>query len=271
MRTRAGLVLGVLASAAAVAAVSGVVELLEPRVPVLSLGALYVLAVLPVAIVWGTALATVVSVASMLAFNWLFLPPAHSFHLRESQNWLALAVYLVIAFAVSALAARARARREDAEQRRIEAHALAEAALDLLRGRRLDDELDRLATLTGAVLGVPEVRLVLGEEPPRPGERALTVEAGLRCVATLFVDREAAVARTSTWRPSARSPLPGPSRRTGSARSTCRVDEAIPGSARAGSTSQTASRCSRRSIRTAGGSTPCSSRSGGCRAARPTS
>ena len=110
MRTRAKLLAGILASAGAVAAVSGVVELLKPHVPVLSLGALYVLAVLPVAIVWGTALAAVVSVASMLAFNWFFLPPYHSFHLRESQNWLALAVYLVIAFAVSALAARARAR-----------------------------------------------------------------------------------------------------------------------------------------------------------------
>jgi len=193
VRTRAGLVLGVLASAVAVAAVSAVVYALQPHVPVLSLGALYVLAVLPVAIVWGTALAAVVSVASMLTFNWLFLPPAHSFHLREGQNWLALAVYLVIAFAVSALAARARARREDAEQRRIEAHALAETALDLLRGRSLEDELDRLAALTAAVLGLSEVRLVLGEQPPQPGEQVLPVQAGLRCVATLLADEEAAI------------------------------------------------------------------------------
>ena len=193
MRTRAGLVLGVLASAAAVAAVSGVVYALKPHVPVLSLGALYVLAVLPVAIVWGTALAAVVSVASMLSFNWFFLPPALSFHLRESQNWLALAVYLVLAFAVSALAARARARREDAEQRRVEAHALAEAALDLLRGRSLEDELERLAALTADVLGVEQVRLALGEQPAQPGERALSVEAGLRCVATLFVSEGATV------------------------------------------------------------------------------
>ncbi|MGH3055399.1 MAG: DUF4118 domain-containing protein, partial [Gaiellaceae bacterium] len=114
---------GVLASAGVVVLVSAVVALLKPHVPVLSLGALYVLAVLPVAILWGTALAAVVSVASMLVFNWFFLPPYHSFHLHESQNWLALAVYLVIAFAVSALAARARARRDDAEQRRAEAHA----------------------------------------------------------------------------------------------------------------------------------------------------
>jgi two-component system sensor histidine kinase KdpD len=184
---------GVLASAGAVVLVSAVVALLKPHVPVLSLGSLYVLAVLPVAIFWGVALAAVVSVASMLAFNWFFLPPYHSFHLSESQNWLALAIYLAIAFAVSALAARARARREDAEQRRAEANALAEAALDMLRGRTVDEELGRLAALTAGVLGVEGARLELGEQPPREGERALPVEAGLRWVATLFVDEEATV------------------------------------------------------------------------------
>jgi two-component system sensor histidine kinase KdpD len=193
VRTRAELAVGVLASAGVVVLVSAVVALLKPHVPVLSLGALYVLAVLPVAILWGTALAAAVAVASMLAFNWFFLPPYHSFHLREGQNWLALAVFLAVAFAVSALAARARARREDAEQRRAEAHALAEAALDLLRGRTLDEELGRLAALTAGVLGVEGARLELGERSPRPGEQALPVEAGLRSVATLFLDGEETV------------------------------------------------------------------------------
>ncbi len=185
--------MGVLASAAAVAVVSAVVLALRPHVPVLSLGALYVLAVLPVAIVWGTALAAVVSVASLLVFNWFFLPPYHTFQLRESQNWLALAVYLAIAFAVSALAARARARREDAEQRRAEAHALAEAALALLRGRSLDEELGRLAALAAGVLGVESGRLALGKQQPLPHERALSLEAGLRPVATLLVAEQAEV------------------------------------------------------------------------------
>ena len=196
MKSRAELLVGILASAGAVVVVSAVVALLKPHVPVLSLGALYVLAVLPVAILWGTVLATVVSVASMLAFNWFFLPPYHSFHLQEEQNWLALAVYLVIAFAVSALAARARSRRDDAEQRRLEAHALAEAALALLRSRSLDEELGRLAALTAGVLGVEGARLELGEQPPHAGERALPLEAGLRVVATLFVDEEAAIDET---------------------------------------------------------------------------
>jgi two-component system sensor histidine kinase KdpD len=183
----------VLASAGLVVLVSAVVALLKPHVPVLSLGALYVLAVLPVAILWGTTLAAIVSVASMLVFNWFFLPPYHSFNLQEGQNWLALAVYLVIAFAVGALAARARARRDDAEQRRAESHALAEAALELLRGRTLEEELGHLAALTAGVFGVEGARLELGEQAPEEGETALPVEAGLRCVATLFLDEEAAV------------------------------------------------------------------------------
>jgi two-component system sensor histidine kinase KdpD len=193
VRTRAELLVGVPASAGVVVLVSAGLALLKPHVPVLSLGALYVLAVLPVAILWGTVLAAIVSVASMLAFNWFFLPPYHSFHLRESQNWLALAVYLAIAFAVSALASRARTRRDDAEQRRAEAHALAEVALDLLRGKTLDEEQGRVAALAAAVLGVGGARLELGEQPARPGEQALPVEAGLRSVATLFVDEGAPV------------------------------------------------------------------------------
>ena len=193
MRTRAGLLLGVLASAAAVAAVSGVVLLLKPHVPVVSLGALYVLAVLPVAMLWGTALAAAVSVASMLAFNWFFLPPYHTFQLRDGTNWLVLAIDLAIAVAVGALAARARARREDAERRRAEANALAEVALELLRGRAPDDVLAELASLTAAVLGVSSARVELGDPPAQAGERALALEASLRRVGTLYVPERTTV------------------------------------------------------------------------------
>ena len=53
----------------------------------LSLGVLYELAVLPVAVLWGLPLAIAVSVASMLAFNWFFLPPTHTFPLSDGENW----------------------------------------------------------------------------------------------------------------------------------------------------------------------------------------
>jgi two-component system sensor histidine kinase KdpD len=55
-----------------------------------------------------------VSIVSMLAFNWFFLPPTHTFQLSDSENWVALAVYLVTAVSVSWLAARRRSlERED--------------------------------------------------------------------------------------------------------------------------------------------------------------
>lgn len=181
---------GLLASTGSVVVVSAAIELLHPYVPVLSLGVLYVFAVLPVAVAWGLGFAVAVSIASMLAFNWFFLPPTRTFQLRDGANWAVLAVYLVTAVVVSALADRARRRRDDAEQRRREAHVLAEAAGDLLRGVQLDVELDKLADLAADALGVNAARIELGERAAEPDEVALHVDVGLRRVATLFVDKE---------------------------------------------------------------------------------
>src|SRR5439155_878026 len=93
-----------LASLAALCAVTGAIFALRPVAPVVSLGVLYLLAVLPVAIFWGHRYALPVAVASMLAFNFFFLPPVHTFRLRDSENWVALAVYLTTAVVVSELA-----------------------------------------------------------------------------------------------------------------------------------------------------------------------
>jgi len=97
----------------AVALVTGAIFGLKEIAPVLSLGVLYVFAVLPVAVFYGLAYALGVSIASMLAFNFFFLPPLHTLALTDSENWVALAVYLVTAVVVSELAALAR-RRERA-------------------------------------------------------------------------------------------------------------------------------------------------------------
>ena len=122
----------------AIAAVTLAVELLDGFAPVLSLGALYVFAVLPIAIVWGIAYAIPVAVGSMLAFNFLFLPPLYSFTLADGQNWVALAVYLAAAVVASELAARARRRAADAEQREREATFLANTSATLLESIRVE-------------------------------------------------------------------------------------------------------------------------------------
>jgi len=129
----------------AVAAVTGVIFGLRPYIPVLSLAVLYVLAVLPIAIVWGLPYAVVVSIASMAAFNFFFLEPVHTFTLEDSRNWFALAVFVVTAIVVSELAARSRRRAQEAAVHARAAtalledrHRLAQEALEAEALRRAD-------------------------------------------------------------------------------------------------------------------------------------
>jgi two-component system sensor histidine kinase KdpD len=154
--------------------------------PTLSLGVLYVFAVLPVAVAWGTAWSLPVAVASMLAFNFFFLPPTHTFSLNESANWFALAVYSVTAVVVSELAARARRRAADAEEREREASLLALIAGHLLGGKPLETELGWVGEQTAAVLGVPSALIELGSPRRRGAEAPIPLEVDGRAVGTLY-------------------------------------------------------------------------------------
>ena len=172
---------GVLVSAALVTAVTGLIFALRPHVPVLALGILYLFAVIPVAVVWGLVYALLVSVASMLTFNFFFLPPVHSFTLRDSSNWLALAVFVVTSVVVSELAARSR-------RRAIESALLAEIAASLLERGDLSRDLDRIAAEAARALQVERATIVVGaDEPTGPGERH-PLMAGGRRVGTITLD-----------------------------------------------------------------------------------
>ena len=181
---------GIAASALALAAATGAIFGLRTVAPVLSLGAIYVLAVLAVAIGWGTVYAVLVSIASMLTFNWFFLPPRHTLRLRDSENWFALAVYLVIAIVVGELAARARRRALEAEQRRREASLLAEVSAILLEPGEVLGKTRRLEALTAAALSVRGVHIeVESLRRPTESEVAEPLLAGDRDVGRIFFTR----------------------------------------------------------------------------------
>jgi two-component system, OmpR family, sensor histidine kinase KdpD len=155
---------------------------------VLSLGALYLFAVLPVAIVWGRAWAVGVAVASMLAFNFFFLPPTHTLRLEERTNWLALAVYLVTGIVVSELATRARHRAAEAEQRGREEALLAELSIALLQGERLASGREAVARAVARILGVTQARLDLGGQGDVSRDGAeLDLRAGDRLVGRIVI------------------------------------------------------------------------------------
>jgi two-component system sensor histidine kinase KdpD len=180
---------GVVASVLAVATVTAAVGLFKSFVPVLSLGALYVFAVLVVAVGWGIAYAVPTAVASMLAFNWFHLPPVYTFSLDDGSNWFALAGFLAVAIVVSSLAASSRRRAAEAEQREREAAVLAGASTALLRGTRLDEELERVGDDAARVLGVSAGRIDLGPRvrPPASGESPLPLEFDSRVIGTLYI------------------------------------------------------------------------------------
>jgi len=78
------------------------------------------LAVLFVAIAFGSKPALVASVLAMLGFNFFFLPPYHTFTIADPQNWVALTAFFITAVTVGQLSARAKRRAEEAEAGRVE-------------------------------------------------------------------------------------------------------------------------------------------------------
>jgi len=79
---------GLLASVLMVAALSGLLVLLRPWL--LPLRTVYLLAVVPVAIVWGTGLAALTAVLSAVVYAYLFIPPSYSLKIpacRTLRPW----------------------------------------------------------------------------------------------------------------------------------------------------------------------------------------
>ena len=161
--TRPAAWLGFATGVAGIVLVTLVIELLQSFVPVLTLGVLYVFAVLPVAVLWGSVASVAVAVASMLAFNFFFLPPLYTFTLADSSNWFSLAVFLVTAIVVSELASRSRLRAT-------ESALLAEIATSLLQRGQVTEELDRIAEEVAACWRWTRVSIELGGSPRRAGQ-----------------------------------------------------------------------------------------------------
>lgn len=119
--------LGIVATIAAVAAGTLLVYPLKEVAPVVSLGIIYLPAILLISTVWGLRLGLLASIASAAAFNFFQIPPLHRFTIAEEENWVALIAFVIAAVVSSTVAGLARARAVEAERRREEAdRALAE-------------------------------------------------------------------------------------------------------------------------------------------------
>ena len=149
----------VVGSVAAVAVATGLVYALRPIAPTLSLGVVYIPAVLGVSVLWGLGYAIAAAIGSMVAFNFLFLPPVHTLTLADGRNWTVLAVYVVTAVVASQLAVRARRRAAEAEQREREAALLSDAAAVLLQAAPFGEIRSRADALLARSNPIARLRL----------------------------------------------------------------------------------------------------------------
>jgi len=97
-----------LGSAGAVAVALGIGLLLKHFIAVQSISLVFLTAILASAIAWGLWPSLFAAIASMLAYNFFFLPPLYTFTVGDPENVLALFFFLIVALIVSNLTARTR-------------------------------------------------------------------------------------------------------------------------------------------------------------------
>ena len=171
-------VLGIVVAAGSVALTTLLLYPLSEIAPAVSLGVLYLIAVLLVSSLFGLWLGLATSVAAAAAFNFFHIPPTSRFTIADAENWVALVVFLIAAAVASSLSELARARAAEAEARRREADLAAELARLLLGSAEPRTALGAAAKRIADALGVDSAAIVL--EPVEADERQAAIPLGDR-------------------------------------------------------------------------------------------
>jgi two-component system sensor histidine kinase KdpD len=168
--------LGIVVAAVSVAVTTALLFPLSEIAPAVSLGVLYLLAVLLVSTLWGLWLGLATSLAAALAFNFFHIEPTGRFTIADAENWVALAVFLVAAAVASTLSELAATRAREAERRRREADLAAELARLLLGSPDPRAALPGAAKRIADALEVDSAAVVLG--PAEGDERHAAIPLG---------------------------------------------------------------------------------------------
>ncbi len=164
-----------------VALVSVLIALVLGRMPIANVSMLYLIAVLAVAVAFGSWPAVVASVAAFLAFDFFFVEPFHTFTVADPEEWVSLLLFLITATVTGQLAAGQRRRAHEAEAREHEAVVL----YDVMRlmaepevGQALRDVAERLRQ----ELDLAAVAVEVAERGGRPTRIAVGDDEALRLV-----------------------------------------------------------------------------------------
>jgi two-component system sensor histidine kinase KdpD len=118
--------LGIALGAATVVAASAALLPVRTHVTRATPALVLVLAVVVGGVVGGSIAAALVALLSAAAYNLVFIPPFWTYKVNVADDWVALAVFLVVAMAMGLLVAGQAERRRAAEQREAELRTLYE-------------------------------------------------------------------------------------------------------------------------------------------------
>jgi len=149
---------GYLGATLIVAAVAALVRLLHVFMPGTNLSIMFLIAVLVSALRWGAGASIYAALLSILAYDFLFVNPVHTFVIASSQDVLALLAFLVVAVLTSNLMERIRTHAQEMAQVRV----LAES--ERLRTALLSSVSHDLRTPLASIIGSATSLLSYGAE-----------------------------------------------------------------------------------------------------------
>lgn len=157
------------------------------QVSQLTAGLIDLLLVLITAFRWGFIEAAVASICALASLDFFFMPPIHSFHEENPKDWVASAIFLLIALFFSQFADRLRAQTVAADHERTRLERLYLTSRDIIMLDRRQEVGTPLAHLIHDTFNVDAVAIWDAREPRmyRAGSDFIP-EDGIR--ATYFSD-----------------------------------------------------------------------------------
>jgi two-component system sensor histidine kinase KdpD len=178
-----------------VAGATALASLLRQQLESSDLTMLYLLGVVVVAISFGRGPAITAAVLSVLAFDFLFVPPHFTFRVSDARYFVTFAIMLAVAVITGTLTARLREQREAARVRERRIAALYRLSHDLAAQSETGDVLATAVAHVQEVLGVRALAAVSTDD----GE--VEYPAGDRSVLETEADHEAVRRTLRSGRP----------------------------------------------------------------------
>jgi two-component system sensor histidine kinase KdpD len=163
----------------------------------------FLILILLVATNWGLRQAIFLSILSSAALNFFFLPPALTFTIRDSRNWVALFAFLLTGIVASQLAERVRREVRNSRRRQQEAERLYEFSQKMLVTGNVIDLLNMLPQMIASTFNLPGAAVYLRDKDQvyRSGPNDMDITAVELRDAAFTRDHRVDTARSVTLAP----------------------------------------------------------------------